>query len=271
MPEWPEMETYRNLLAERLVGSLITGTEVTRDKSINVTPDLFEKELTGRTVWFLEHRGKFLIFHLDNGKRLLLHLMLGGSLYFGSDEDMPKRTAQVTLRFPQGNLYFIGLRLGYLHLMTVKEITERLNGIGPEPFDKRLDAEQFRKRFAGKRGRLKTALVDQGTIAGIGNCYADEIAFEAGVRPTVAISAIKPETWDKLYAALHSVLKRAVSYGGYMEQPLYAGETLLGGYNDNCLVYDRGGEACGRCGTPIVQGELSSRKVFYCPSCQKEE
>ncbi|EXX89899.1 formamidopyrimidine-DNA glycosylase, partial [Paenibacillus darwinianus] len=133
-----------------------------------------------------------------------------------------------------------------------------------------LTAEAFRARFAGKRGKLKTAFVDQGVIAGIGNCYADEIAFQAGVRPTVSIPAIGPESWQRLYDAMHTVLKRATRLGGYMEMPLVEGDTLTGSYNEHCLVYDRGGEPCLRCGTPIVEEKLSSRKIFYCPNCQGE-
>ncbi|RAP78713.1 endonuclease VIII [Paenibacillus montanisoli] len=273
MPEWPEMEHYRNMLAERISGQPITNVLVTRQKSINVPVDEFRQELVGRVVWFVEHRGKMLLFHLDNGKRLVLHLMLGGMIRYESkagDGERPDRTVQVTIGFPQGELCFIGLRLGYIHLLTVKEAVARLAELGPEPFDKRLTLEKFKERFKGRRGSLKTALVEQRVIAGIGNCYADEIAFEAGVRPTAKLSAIEPETWERLYRAMHKVLQDALSYGGYMEMPLTNEDTVTGGYNDHCMVYDRGGQPCLKCGEAIVQEELNSRKVFYCPSCQKD-
>lgn len=270
MPEWPEMENYRRLLLDKVSGARIIGTEVTCEKSINVAPDVFAREITGAVVWFVEHRGKFLILHLDNGKRLVLHLMLGGLLYFGNDEDRPDRTVQVTIRLISGNLYFIGLRLGYLHLLTAKDTNAAMAELGPEPFDKRLDAQRFRERFAGKRGKLKPALTDQAVIAGIGNCYADEICFTAGVHPAAAIPKIAPEAWERLYAAMRTVLEKATDAGGYMEMPLYAGDTLTGGYNERCLVYDRGGEPCPRCESKIVQTETAGRKMFYCPVCQPE-
>lgn len=270
MPEWPEMENYRKLLLDKLNGARILGTEVTREKSINVAPDLFERELTGAVVWFVEHRGKYLIIHLDSGKRLVLHLMLGGLLYFGPDDERPDRTVQVTIRLTSGNLYFIGLRLGYLHLLTAKETNAVMAELGPEPFDKRLDAEAFRARFAGKRGKLKPAFTDQAVIAGIGNCYADEICFTAGVHPAVPIPKISPESWQRLYTAMRTVLEQATEAGGYMEMPLYKDDGVTGGYNDRCLVYDRGGEPCPRCGTPIVQTEAAGRKLFFCPVCQPE-
>ncbi|WP_308634327.1 Fpg/Nei family DNA glycosylase [Paenibacillus silvisoli] len=274
MPEWPEMEHYRNMLAERISGQPIMKVQVTRPKSINVPVDEFQKELVGRVVWFVEHRGKMLIFHLDNGKRLLLHLMLGGLIRYesyGAEEDgKPDRTVQVTIGFPQGELNFIGLRLGYIHLLTVKETVARLADLGPEPFDKWLTFEKFKERFKGRRGSLKTSLVEQRVIAGIGNCYADEIAFEAGVRPDTKLNVIEPETWERLYHSMHKVLRNALAQGGYMELPLTNADTVTGGYNDHCLVYDRGGQPCLRCGETIVQEVLNSRKVFYCPSCQKD-
>lgn len=270
MPEYPEMEHYRQLLSERIVGQQIVGTEVTRDKSINLSPEEFRQRLFGRSVWFVERRGKHLLFHLDNGERLLLHLMLGGWLFFGTEDQRPERTVQVILSFPNGNLYFIGLRLGYLHLMSAKEADERLSGLGPEPFDRRLTVERFRERFKGKRGTLKTALVDQRVIAGIGNCYADEIAYEAALRPDAKVSDMTQESFERLYAGMHTMLQEAVSKGGYMEHPLFSDDEQTGGYNDECKVYDRTGEKCYRCGGTIEQHELSSRKAYFCPGCQKE-
>lgn len=278
MPEYPEMEHYRRLLADRIAGQPITSVEVTRAKSINVPEETFRDELIGRTVWFVERRGKMLLFHLDNGKRLLLHLMLGGLIRYESREltaeglpqARPDRSVQVTLGFPQGELCFVGLRLGYLHLLTVKETIARIADLGPEPFDSRMTLERFIERFKGKRGSLKTALVEQRVIAGIGNCYADEIAFEAGIRPDSRIANIDAEAWSRLYDAMHAVLQEAVRLGGYMELPLTNDDTVTGGYNDHCRVYDRGGEPCLRCGSEIVQTELNARKLFYCPSCQKE-
>ncbi|NBD23477.1 Fpg/Nei family DNA glycosylase [Paenibacillus glycinis] len=278
MPEYPEMEHYRRLLAERVAGQPITNVIVTRPKSINVPVETFERELIGRTVWFVERRGKMLLFHLDNGKRLLLHLMLGGLIRYeshaptaeGLPQERPDRSVQVTIGFPDADLCFIGLRLGYIHLLTVKEALARLADLGPEPFDSRLTLEGFKARFKGKRGSLKTAFVEQRVIAGIGNCYADEIAFEAGIRPDAKLAEIESESWERIYNAMHAVLKDAVAKGGYMELPLTNDDTVTGGYNDHCRVYDRGGETCPRCGGTIVQTELNARKLFYCPSCQKD-
>lgn len=268
MPEWPEMEHVRRLLMERIGGRSITGVEIGRTRSINVDPGEFARATVGATVWYVEHRGKYLIFHLDTGKRLLLHLMVGGSLFFGTEEEKPDRTAQITLRFAHGNLYFIGLRLGYLHLLTVKEANARLRELGPNPMDRRLDARAFAARFAGRRGMLKPALTDQSAVAGIGNCYADEMLHLAGIRPDVPVPRVDADGWRRLHDAMRTVLEEAAAHGGYMEMPLYAGDTQTGNAARLLKVYDREGEPCPKCGGAIVKTELSGRKTFFCPACQ---
>jgi formamidopyrimidine-DNA glycosylase len=271
MPEWPEMENYRRQLSGLLLDQEITGVTVNRDKSVNLEPGQFQQELEGRRIIFVERRAKFLVFHLDNGRRLLLHLMLGGLLFFGTEQDKPKRSTQVEIHFGQQTLYFIGLRLGYLHVLTAKQTEEALSDLGPELLDRRMNEERFVKLLTGRRGMLKTTLVNQSIVAGIGNCYADEIAFAAKLRPDVKLQDLGQEDLVTLYQAIGEVLKNAVEHGGYMELPLTADDHLTGGYNDLCKVYDREGEPCVRCGQPIIKTELASRKVFYCANCQCEK
>jgi len=268
MPEWPEMEHYRRLLMERIGGRRITGVDIARPQSVNVDPGDFARGTVGATVWYVERRGKFLLFHLDNGKRLLLHLMVGGSLFYGTDEEKPDRSAQITLRFPEGNLYFLGLRLGYLHLLSVKEANTKLQELGPDPMDRRLDARAFAARFAGRRGMLKPALTDQSAVAGIGNCYADEMLHMAGIRPDVPVPRVDAEGWRRLHGAMRTVLEAAAANGGYMETPMYKGDTQTGRAAALLQVYDREGEPCPKCGGSIARIELSGRKTFFCPACQ---
>lgn len=109
-------------------------------------------KLLGTTVVYLERRGKHLIFHLNTGGRLVLHLMLGGLLYLGTEEQRPDRTVQIELDFSGLKLYFIGLRLGYLHLLTAKETEEALSDLGPDPLDRRMTLEKFTARLKGRRG-----------------------------------------------------------------------------------------------------------------------
>lgn len=270
MPEWPEMETYRKLLGERLAGQKIVSVAVNRDKSVNEPEEEFRRALTDRRILFVERRGKQLIFHLDDGFRLVLHLMLGGWMAYGVDGPKEDNEFQVILGFENGNrLFFGGLRLGYLHRLSAKQVNEQLRSLGPDPFDPRLTPESFRDRLKPRRGKLKSALTDQKFLAGIGNCYSDEICFDACIHPETPIPSLDREATDRLFASMRKVLAEAAEYGGYMDRPLTPEDTLTGGFDERCRVYDREGEPCVRCGTDIEKGETSGRKMFYCPHCQK--
>jgi formamidopyrimidine-DNA glycosylase len=269
MPELPEMETYRRLLTEQLGGRTITDVEINREKSININPGQLKSQLINAQITDIKRRAKHLIFKLSSGKNLLLHLMLGGWMYIGNEEDNPDRTKQVILSFGDKKLYFIGLRLGYLHLLTDTELEKELADLGPEPMDQTFSFPVFRELIGSRRGMLKTTFVNQQFLSGIGNCYSDEICFEAGLLPMKKADELDEDEIKILYQSLKGVLTRAIQFGGYMEEPLFRGDTKSGGYNEQCRVYDREGEACLRCSSPIVKEEISSRKTFYCRICQK--
>lgn len=269
MPELPEMENYRRLLNQIIAGQTITQVQINREKSVNVNPNLFINTVTNQRIVTVNRRGKHLLFHLDNGQVMLLHLMLGGWLYFGTEEDKPNRTIQVRLSFGNQHLYFIGLRLGYLHLYSEQDVEKELSPLGPEPLDPQFTAQAFLKLLGERRGKIKSKLLDQEFIAGIGNCYSDEICYHAGIKTKRSIEEIEENERDQLYQSMKQVLFDALQHGGYMENPLFKGDNLTGRYNNLCLVYDREGENCKRCGGTIIKEMISSRKTFFCPNCQK--
>jgi formamidopyrimidine-DNA glycosylase len=270
MPELPEMENYKLLLVQKLAGKTISNVEIIREKSINVVADTFIKNVRGQRIIAIERKAKHLLFHLDNGQVLLLHLMLGGWMFYGIEEDKPKRTVQIQLSFGEAHLYFIGLRLGYLHIYnSEEEVDKELSDLGPEPLKQDFTLTSFLTLIENRRGRLKTKLVDQQFLSGIGNCYSDEICFHAGIVPKREINELTSTENNQLFQSLQYVLKDATKHGGYMENPLFNGDTLTGGYNKLCKVYDREGESCLRCGAKIIKEMLSSRKTFYCTNCQK--
>lgn len=267
MPELPEMETYRILLSHKIINNSITDVEINREKSINKDVKDFISHVRGKTITQVKRRAKHLIFELSSGQNLLLHLMLGGWMFIGNDRNAPDRTKQVILSFGDLKLYFIGLRLGYLHLLSNGELEEKLADLGPEPFE--LSGEDFDKRISKKKGRLKPILVDQKFIAGIGNCYSDEICYKAKLNPFHKAKDLTEEQTKSLYGAITPVLKSALELGGYMDNPMYEGDEKTGGYNDNRLVYEREGQNCFRCGTKIERVESSAVKSFFCPKCQR--
>ncbi|MEC1524848.1 bifunctional DNA-formamidopyrimidine glycosylase/DNA-(apurinic or apyrimidinic site) lyase [Neobacillus niacini] len=269
MPELPEMENYRRMLNQKVAGQTITEVQINREKSINVNPVLFSSTVVNQKIVTVNRRGKHLLFHLDNGQVLLLHLMLGGWMYLGTEEDKPNRTIQVRLSFGHHHLYFIGLRLGYLHLYSEQDVQKELSPLGPEPLDPPFTAQAFLKLLGDRRGKIKSKLLDQEFIAGIGNCYSDEICYHAEIKTKRSIEDIKENERNQLYLSMKHVLLDALKHGGYMENPFFKGDDLTGGYNNLCLVYDREGEPCKRCGGTIVKEMISSRKTFFCPNCQK--
>lgn len=269
MPELPEMENYKLLLGQRLVGHIVTDVQVEREKSINVPVPQFREALIGAAVSRVDRRAKHLLFRLSNGRVLLLHLMLGGMMFYGTEADKPERTVQVTLTFHQMKLFFIGLRLGYLHLYGAGEVDGVLRKLGPEPTDASFTLQRCVELLQRQRGTLKATLVDQTVLAGIGNCYSDEICFEAGLLPSRRCNGLSGEEYARLYESIRSVLSEAVRHGGYMEMPLFIGDTLTGGSDSRCKVYDREGEPCVRCGQPIERHDVSSKKSFCCTSCQR--
>ncbi|WP_059105382.1 Fpg/Nei family DNA glycosylase [Shouchella shacheensis] len=268
MPELPEMETYRRLLSERILHQPISSIIVNREKSLNVSTRVFTAYVQGQTITRLARRGKHLLFYLSNGRVLLLHLMLGGWMYLGTEEDAPDRTKQIILSFEDQNLYFIGLRLGYLHLHDEESLQEALHLLGPEVFLPPLSFASFDQLIGNSRARIKSFFTDQKRMAGVGNLYADEICFSAQLLPTRALNNLGESERQALHASISSVFQAAIEKGGYMEDRLYKEDALTGGYRNHCRVYDRGGERCQRCGSTIIQEELSKRKVFYCPGCQ---
>ena len=269
MPELPEMENYKILLNQKIAGQIISAVQINREKSINVNPDLFTRTVQHQKIITINRRGKHLLFQLQNGKILLLHLMLGGWMYHGTEADKPKRTIQVRISFGDQHLYFIGLRLGYLHLYNQTEAEQHLAHIGPEPFSNDFSINEFKNRISQKHGRLKTTLLDQEFIAGIGNCYSAEICYDAGILPTKDIDDIGEAERESLYQSILSILQKGIHHGGYMDNPLFKDDHLTGGFIDLCQVYDREGEKCKRCGNVIIMETISSRKTFYCPTCQK--
>ena len=269
MPELPEMETYKRLLEQKILFKPIQEIEINREKSINTTPSAFINQVKGSHIYKIERRAKHLLFYLHNQQVLLLHLMLGGYMFLGFPEQKPDRTTQVELNFGGLVLYFIGLRLGYLHLYKEQEIAHTLKALGPEPLAASFTFEEYKNTFEKKRGVLKSTLVNQQLISGIGNCYSDEICFDAGLLPMRKINELSIEEHRLLYQSIQQVLETAISYGGYMEAPLFVGDELTGGYNAECLVYDREGEPCHRCSSPIIRDEITSRKSFYCTGCQR--
>lgn len=270
MQELPELDLYRAVLAERFAGAQITAINSIDHTLIMATEEELVQDVIGTTVWFVERRAKHLIFHLDNGKRFVVHLSPLTYLFISTEEDAEVKEAEVSLSISGRKLHFIGLKPGDIQLLSVKEVENRLSGNGLDPLDKRFSLNHFIERFGKKRSALKSALMDQQTLSGIGPVYADEIAFASGIRPDVKVSALDQESLERLYEAIQSVLKEAIANGGTGSNPVDTNDSFTGGYRDMLAVYNREGEACKRCDGVIEKITVANRKAYVCPSCQQD-
>lgn len=270
MPELPEMEVYRRHLETRCRGRTVINVEVGRVRSLNVPVGVFKKALRGSTLAGFDRKGKHLVCQLSTGAYLLNHLMLGGGIYHGTESDRPERTFQVIIRLDDGtSLYWFGLRLGWLHLLSAAELAERTADLGLDPFDPAFTPGHLAEILHGRRGQLKPLLVDQRFFPGVGNCYSDELCWAARIHPQQVAGRLNAQEQGALWEAMRSTLSDAVNLGGYTETPFHAGDRFTGSYLPHLKVYDRKGEPCPRCGAVIAFLEASGRKVFFCPTCQQ--
>ncbi|MDK2823683.1 MAG: formamidopyrimidine-DNA glycosylase [Clostridia bacterium] len=269
MPEIPEMEVYKKQLSETVVHKKIVDITINREKSINVEPQLFKDLVNDQLIIFVSRRAKHLIFTLGNGYYLVTHLMLGGRIYLAQPgEKVNTRGSVIFHFFDKTKLYFINLRLGWLYVLTENEMDELFAKLGPEPLGKYFTLEWLSDSLSQRRGALKPLLTDQAFIAGIGNCYSDEILFRAGIRPDRKANELNLHEVTALFSAIPSTLQDAINNGGYMEKLFNSNDHFTGKYNDYLKVYDREGQPCYQCNDTVQLITVSGKKSFFCPSCQ---
>ncbi|GGO07299.1 Fpg/Nei family DNA glycosylase [Saccharibacillus kuerlensis] len=270
MPELPEIEHYRRQLGQWILDRPIERVHLANKKGTDVSPEEFSEALTGRSLLFLERRGTFLIFHLDNGHRLLIALSKDGALYYGEGEEKPPFAAQAEINFGERTLYVAG-KGSVLRLMTVRGLDEVLKTIGPDPLSRQATPEYFISQLKKRRSALRNALTGQKLLAGIGPRYADEIAFTAGLLPSAKAHELNGESAARLYEAMESVLNAAIDAGGCITTPMSADDTVTGGYLAQCRVYEREGQPCTENGALVEKMDVSGKKAYYCPQCQHEQ
>lgn len=266
MPELPEVETARATLAPRVVGRRITGITVRRPETLRShTPGAAARILIGQAFTDVTRRGKVLLFGLDGGWTLAFHFALWGLILVRPGPADGTRAAVVIDLDDGGRLEFCELQLSSLNLYRTADLPKvaSLASLGPDPLERSVTPTRFRQRLAG-RGAVRNLLTDQERLAGIGNLWALEILFAAGMRPTRTVQALTTADWGRLYRAVRSVLRRGIRAGGEPEFQDAAGRK--GRFR--LAVYGRGGQPCRVCGTPIRTGKVGGRPAFFCPRCQ---
>jgi formamidopyrimidine-DNA glycosylase len=271
MPELPEVETVARSLREPLLGRTITAVIVRWPRTIACpTVDEFRQQITGRTVRSIGRRGKYVVISLDRG-HLLIHLKMSGRLrVVDAGEPLSKHTHTLFDLDDGRQLRFQDTRkFGRVYL--VDHLEQVTAGLGPEPLADDFSLEEFRQVLARRSGRLKSLLLNQQFLAGLGNIYADEALFAARLHPLRRADSLAPDEQARLYKAIRTVLESAVAGGGTtLDDQGYAdADGRAGEYQERIAVYGRAGQPCPVCGTAIERIVLGGRSTHFCPQCQK--
>jgi formamidopyrimidine-DNA glycosylase len=274
MPELPEVETVRAQLAPALAGRRFERVEIT-DARLTRPFDPFEvaRELEGERVSAVDRRGKYLIVRFESGRALLIHLRMTGAVLTGaaaSAGDNPHRRAVVTLDDGSDVAYRDVRRFGTWLLLESADVDAYVDArVGSEPLGETYRARDLAAKLAGRRAPVKAALLDQRTVAGVGNIYADEALWRARVHPLTPAAALDLEEVKALHRAVRSALRHGIARQGSTLRDYRLPDGESGTMQDEFKVYGRGGEPCERCGTPIDKIRVAGRGTWYCPSCQR--
>ena len=286
MPELPEVETVRKGLEKKLKDFIISEIEIIRRSTIAypANKDEFVKGLNNSLIDKWSRRGKYLIANLiknsDNNTSksngyLIIHLRMTGHFNWLKRNNSPCKHTRV--RFfdnLENELRFIDVR-SFGQIWWIKEgldpkkIIKGLGSLGPEPFSKEFNYEYLKKEFSKRTKSIKAVLLDQRIIAGIGNIYADESLFEAGISPFREAKTIKKRELIKLRISIMDVLEKSIGSGGTTFSDFRNIEGLNGNYSMQANVYKRTGEKCKRCLNLIQRKKITGRSTHWCSNCQK--
>ncbi|HLF72359.1 MAG TPA: bifunctional DNA-formamidopyrimidine glycosylase/DNA-(apurinic or apyrimidinic site) lyase [Dehalococcoidia bacterium] len=276
MPELPEVETIRRDLEARIVGRRVTGVTIAPDSGKPVPvikgtdESTFREGVVGARVVAVERRGKYLVVRLDTSTMIVVHLRMTGALLHRAPDAAPDRYLRATLSLDDGTeLRFTDLRK-FGGLWLVESVDEAMSQtLGPEPLDEGFTLDVVREAVAGKKAPVKSVLLDQRRIAGIGNIYADEACFEAGIDPRRLGGTLKRPEVKKLHAAVRSVLLTGVESRGASFRDYQDADGKQGSMQMHVKVFRRTGKPCYTCGTTIERVKLGGRSTHFCPKCQR--
>ncbi len=271
MPELPEVETIARALKPLLVGQTISRVEVRWPRSIEMpSADEFERALVGRTVKDASRRGKFVVFSMAPCGALLVHLRMTGQLLLDQPGRpvAPDKHTHVLIHFASGaTLRFRDTRkFGRMYL--VDDPQQVVGNLGPEPLAEELTPQCFAETLARRHRQIKPLLLDQRILAGVGNIYADEALWEAGIHPLRQAHQLTPQQAHRLWAALRHVLVSAIEHRGTSLRDYRDPEDRPGEHQWSLAMRGAKGQPCRRCGHPIERIVVGQRGTYYCPVCQ---
>ena len=278
MPELPEVETVRAGLSSQLVGKTI-DTVLVRRRDLRIPiPSGFAERLKGQRLGTMTRRGKYLLWNFDDGLALLSHLGMSGQMVLGSGAPPPPQTHDhVHMAFTSGDWvrYRDPRRFGLMGLTTIDEAPDHplLAAMGPEPLSNGFNGPVLVAALAGRGSTIKAALLDQKIVAGIGNIYASEALYRAGISPRRKAGSVGPVRAERLVAAITGTLNDAIAAGGSSLKDYVQATGDLGYFQHQFAVYGRDGMACPQCDPNntcrVRHITQSGRSTYYCPTRQR--
>jgi formamidopyrimidine-DNA glycosylase len=287
VPELPEVETVCRQLDPELRGRTIERLEILDARWCRpVPPAALEASAAGRTIRGLGRRGKYLLLALDRDQTLAMHLRMTGNLVlvegeskldpslgrrlYEGERSASERHLRARFRLDDGReVWFTDpRRFGEAFLIDDSGLAARFDRLGPEPLSDAFTAEALGEIAAGRTAPLKSFLLDQSAIAGVGNIYADEALFRARLHPLSPAGSMRPEHHAALRDAVVAALEAGIAGGGASIDDYRDGRGEKGTMQDEFLVHTREGESCPRCGATILRIVVSGRSTYYCPNCQ---
>ncbi len=270
MPELPEVETTRRGILRAVTGRRIARV-VVRDSRLRwPVPAGLGRAMTGQRIKTVDRRGKYLIFRTAAGA-MLMHLGMSGSLRIVPAGQAPEKHEHIDIVLATGSAlrFRDPRRFGSVHWTTADPLQHKLlRLLGPEPLARDFCGDYLFERAAGRRQDIKAFIMDSHVVVGVGNIYASEALFGAGIHPGRAAGRISRARYQLLAKSIRHVLRAAIRKGGTTLRDFVSGAGEPGYFRINLQVYDRGGQPCGRCGGTVRSIRSGQRSTFYCPKCQ---
>ncbi len=271
MPEIAEVTTVANTLKKQVLNKKIIDVIVNYSNMLECSEDYFKKCLIGNEIKDIKNKGKWLIFYL-NDYCLLSHLRMEGKYFIKNHDDEVLKHEHIIIKFADFDLRYHDVRkFGKMNVIPLKKIDtiECLAKLGPEPFDKNLTKEYLFNCIHKRKNAIKTLLLDQTIINGLGNIYANEVLYEAGIDPSRLGSTIKLAECEKIIEASRKIIDKAILMGGTTIKSYTSSLGVTGQYQKYLKVHKKENEKCLKCNTPIKKIKLNGRSTYYCPKCQK--
>jgi formamidopyrimidine-DNA glycosylase len=273
MPELPEVETIVRELAPHLIGRVILSVEVDWSRIVALPKEdiaAFSEGIGGCTIVGLWRRGKFIVFDLDDGQHILIHLRMSGRLMLSPNGD-PRHLRILFALSGGARLYFYNQRK-FGRVWLVNDVEAVLSDLGPEPLSPDLTLERFQALFSNRRGMIKPLLLNQRFIAGLGNIYVDESLFRAGLHPERTADSLTQADLARLYRAIRAVLQQALDHHGTTFDGIFVRPFGQEGRQQEGLsVYGQEDQACVRCGGVITRIVVGGRGTHICVGCQPRD